>query len=201
MPNIVAGTFQLQEQALAAVAALKEAGFARQEVTSFFVNPRGQHDLYPVGGDADDSPGAHHAPKGAVGGAEAGGAVGLLGAAVALAALPAIGPAAALLGVGVSAGVGAYTGSLAGALSTLGDPADATTDLPPPRKSGMLVAVAVGGQPGEADAVRVLRAQGALEIEYAEGTIADGHWPDFDPLKPRSRVEAQTSDAAAATAR
>jgi hypothetical protein len=195
---IVAGRFQMQEQASGAIAALQAAGFAGHNLTSFFVNPSGQHDLFAVGGDADNSPGAHKAPGGTVKGAEAGGVVGALGAAVALAAIPAIGPVAALLVVGAGAGVGAYAGSLAGALNSLGEPVDPVQDHAPQkaeqeqtplRKSGMLVAVATVGEPEEADAVRVLRAQGAAEIERTEGTIADGQWPDFDPLRPVVRVD------------
>jgi len=192
MSNIVAGRFQLQAQADGAIAALQAAGFAPQQVTSFFVNPPGQHDLYALGGDADNSPGAYNAPAGATHGAEAGGAI---GAVVGLASLPVLGPAGPLLG----AGVGAYVGALAGALSSLGHPVDpgaegatAKADLEhaPLRKSGMLVAVATDARMPEAEAVRVLRAQGAAEIERAEGTIVDGHWPDFDPLKPNLRIDA-----------
>jgi hypothetical protein len=198
MSTIVAGRFQLQEQASGAIAALQAAGFAGRNVASFFVNPSGQHNLYAVGGDADNSPGAQRAPGGTVRGVRVGAVAGALVVAVGLATLQSVSALAALVLVIVGAGVGAYAGSLTGALASLGEEAgpgmengslQAQPEQALPRKSGMLVAVATAGQPEETDAVRVLLAQGAAEIERAEGIIADGHWPDFDPLKPMVRVD------------
>jgi hypothetical protein len=190
MSTIIAGKFQLQDQAASAIAALQDAGFTRARISSFFVNPPGQHDLYLVGGDADDSPGAHEAPSGAIRGAEIGVAV---GAVAGVMAAPFLAPAAAALGAGIGAGVGAYTGSLAGALGSLGEPVQPEHDhnaeesgreRHPLRRAGMLVGVAVAGAAERADAVRVLRAQGATDVEWAEGRIDDAQWTDFDPLAP-----------------
>ena len=203
MSTIIAGKFQLQDQAASAIGALEDAGFPRHQITSFYVNPPGQHDLYPVGGDTDDSPGAHEAPSGAIRGAEIGVAV---GAAAGMVAAPFLAPAAAALGAAVGAGVGAYTGSLAGALNSLGDPVEpkhdetaekAEREVQPMRRAGMLVAVAVPAGGARSDAVRVLREQGALDIEWAEGSISSGEWVDFDPLSPVRPVtgELQSSDA------
>jgi len=206
MSHIVAGRFQLQDQAREAMAALTGAGFTRERVTSFYVNPPGQHSLFNVGGDADNSPGAHQAPHGSLVGAGAGGAVGALGAATALAALPFVGPAAAVVAVGVATGVGAYAGSLVGTLSSLGEPVEAGTrdaaekaehEASPLRRAGMMVAVAIEGEPAEDDAIRVLRSQGAVDIERSEGTIADGHWVDFDPLRPVVRTDGPAPASAA----
>lgn len=200
MSTIIAGKFQLQDQAASAIGALEEAGFARPRIASFFVNPPGQHDLYPVGGDANDSPGAHEAPGGAIRGAEVGVAV---GAVAGLMAAPFLAPAAAALGAGVGAGIGAYTGSLAGALGRLGDPVapehdrnaeKADREQQPLRRAGMLVGVALAGAAEQASAVRVLRAQGATDVEWAEGRIADAQWTDFNPLAPVQLVVGEVPD-------
>ena len=57
-----------------------------------------------------------------------------------------------------------------------------------PRTSGVLVGVAVPAPALQADAVRILREQGATDIEHTEGTIIAGNWNDFDPLKPLQLV-------------
>jgi len=50
MANIVAGRFEQQTDADAAIAELTRQGFARDEVTSFFVNPPGEHAKFLIGG-------------------------------------------------------------------------------------------------------------------------------------------------------
>ena len=77
MTPIIAGRFEQEAQAEAAVAALRHAGFDAADVTTFFVNPAGQHATYPIGGDRDASPGAKHAHTGALKGAAVGTAVGV----------------------------------------------------------------------------------------------------------------------------
>src|SRR5690606_36735755 len=57
MATIIAGRFAQQEEVQHAIAALQQAGAPAAQITSFYVNPQGQHDLYPVGGDRDESPG------------------------------------------------------------------------------------------------------------------------------------------------
>jgi hypothetical protein len=91
MANIVAGRFEQQTDADAAIAELMRLGFARDQVTSFFVNPPGEHAKFLIGGDREASPGAESAGTGAVAGAAVGGAV---GASLGLAATPVMGPAA-----------------------------------------------------------------------------------------------------------
>ena len=178
MSKIIAGRFETQELGLQALEALQSAGFRRDGLAIFYVNPAGQHDVYPIGGDGDDSPGA----RGAGGAAAAGGGAGALaGAAIGLAA----GPVGALAG----AGVGAYAGSLAGAMQ--GTNADSEADeeraAGEPRKvterhSGVHVAVRVDSDSDEprSRAIRTLQANGAVEVEYARGQIVDGNWSDFD---------------------
>ena len=187
MTTIISGSFQQQDHAQQAIAELQRAGFAADQTTTFFVNPPGQHDRYPIGGDKDESPGTEDAKGGSAAGAAVGGAVGV---AVGLATLPVLGPGAAVAG----AGIGAYAGSLYGALGKLDDaktadaeraaPAPAAPSEPPPRKSGVLVAVAAPTAEQQNTAIRVLRAQGALDLERAEGTLVAGEWVDFDPVRP-----------------
>ena len=69
---------------------------------------------------------------------------------------------------------------------------DEAEESPPIRHSGMVVAVEVMGGENEASAIDILRALGAVDIERAAGTIADGDWPDFDPLSAPQLVDRPT---------
>ena len=200
MTPIIAGRFEQEVQAEAAVAALRHGGFDAADVTVFFVNPAGQHASYLIGGDRDASPGAKHAYSGALKGVAVGTAV---GAGVGLAASPALGPAAVVAG----AGVGAYAGSLVGALGKMEEkpaaakpdehvvePAATTTaprdtDTASLRSSGIFVAVRAVEFAKRVAAVNALRAKGAQDIERADGTWQAGQWIDFDPLKPPLLVD------------
>lgn len=174
MATIIAGRFEENERADAAIRQLQLAGFPEGRYTCFFVGPAGHHDRFPVGGDEDESPGATEADGGALKGAGLGGAIGL---GVGLAATPVAGPIAAAAG----AGVGAYVGSLVGALNGMGD----KDEHAPPRKSGFLVAVYIG-DPGndEGSVIRLLESAGAHDIERARGHWAAGRWMDFDATRP-----------------
>jgi len=199
MTILVTGNFQQQDIAQLALADLKAAGFSQDRFTTFFVNPAGQHDLSPIGGDQDESPGTEDSAAGSATGAAVGGAI---GAAVGLATLPVLGPA----GPAVGGGVGAYVGSLYGALATTEDKtpdgenrSEASTpysarplqsSLPPqreqrtPRKSGVVVAVACPTSAEQEDAIRILRTHSASDVERTQGTLVAGEWTDFSPLKP-----------------
>ena len=185
MTTIITGNFQQQDEAKRAVSDLAGAGFATDQTTTFFVNPPGQHDLTPVGGDEDESPGTEGAAGGSASGAAVGGAIGV---AVGLATLPMLGPGAAV----AAAGVGAYAGSLYGALGATDDRNNPETQAAreefrrgsPPRKSGMLVAVTAPASARQDAAILILRAHGATDIERREGTIVAGDWTDFNPLTP-----------------
>lgn len=191
MTTIISGNFQQQTDAQQALSDLAGAGFMAGQTATFYVNPPGQHDLYPIGGDAAESAGLEQAGGGAAFGAGVGGAIGV---AVGLATLPVLGPGAAA----VAAGVGAYAGSLYGALGNMSDtPAPKTADIHPqvarsdtPRKSGMLVAVSAAASAQQDTAIRILRACGATDIERPDGTIVAGHWTDFNPLTPLNLVAA-----------
>ena len=66
MTDIVAGRFEQQTEAQAAIEKLLRRGFRRDDVSSFFVNPPGQHGRFAVGGDRNVSPGARGAGLGAL---------------------------------------------------------------------------------------------------------------------------------------
>jgi phage tail tape-measure protein len=183
MSTIIAGRYAELAHANHAVESLAESGFPADRIASFFVTPAGQHDMHGQGHDLDDSAGAQNAGTGAVAGAGAGAGA---GAVVGLAAAPFLGPAGPIAG----AAVGAYVGSLHGTLNQLDEGKqdepgsdDDTAEPkhePAPRKSGFVVAVATEGN--DARAVDVLDATGAIDIERASGTIANGKWDDFDPV-------------------
>jgi hypothetical protein len=56
-------------------------------------------------------------------------------------------------------------------------------------RSGVLVAVRAVEFAKRVTAVNVLRAEGARDIERADGTWQAGEWIDFDPLKPPLLVD------------
>lgn len=182
MHTIIAGRFELQDQADAALTALRQAGFPREALAAFYLNPNGQHDIYPIGGDDESSPGARHA---GVGAAKGGGVGAAVGAAAGVAATPLIGP----VGIAIGAGIGAYTGSLVGAVSNTDKTSDVDEQTGRPseaqpavteRAPGVLVAVRVETQTRQ-HAIDTLRGTGAADIEQATGELSNGQWKDFDP--------------------
>jgi hypothetical protein len=181
MSIIVAGRFESAEKADRAMHEFVDSGYQQSDASTFFVNPPGQHDQLPTGGDQVADANAAKAHVGAATGAAAGTAV---GAAAAL-AVPGLGP---VLALGVVA-LGAYTGSLAGTLAKLGNHQDAReSDASPGRKGGMLVAVHAVDATAEQKALDILRRHGAADIERTEGVWQDGEWKDFDPVAPPARV-------------
>jgi hypothetical protein len=183
MPTIIAGRFETQAQADAALDALSAGGFARGDYSAFYLSAPGQHDLQPMGGDTEHhSEGTKHAGKTAVTGGAIGGVAGL---ALGTAAAAALEPGFTVIAGAAGAGVGAYAGALAGGLSgsRQSDPRQATPEEPVERKAGIMVAVRVDAGGSENAAIDALRARGALEIERAEGQWRDGGWADFDPLR------------------
>lgn len=170
MATIIAGHFQLQETALDVCEAFKAAGFDAGRVTTFFNNPPGQHNVIPTGGDRAESPGAKQTPQAVAKGEVTGAAI---GAAAGVAAIPLAGPLGPVLG-GL---VGAHVGSL----YSFSEMKEKDESGPPPRHSGMMVAVAVEDEQA-ARAITLMRQQGAENVERAEGTIENGDWKDFNPL-------------------
>jgi hypothetical protein len=141
MSLIVAARFTTFPAAEDAAQKLFNAGFVEEDVTLFFVNPRGQHARYPIGGDTSTDAGAREAPKGAGMGVTIGAVVGAVVGVGIFAAF-----SAPLIVSLIAAGVGAYIGSLAGAMARTRDAGHAGhhsrfhEEL---RDSGVLVAVHV----------------------------------------------------------
>src|SRR5258708_22910782 len=180
MSLIVAARFTTFPAAEEAAAKLFNAGFVEEDVTLFFVNPRGQHARFPIGGDTGTDPGAKNAPKGAGMGVTIGAVVGAVVGVGIFAAFSA--PIIVSL---IAAGVGAYVGSLAGAMARTREGGKVGHHLPfhqEMRDSGVLVAVHVSPD-NQFDAARLLRDAGGLAIERASGRWQQGRWADFDPLK------------------
>ena len=178
MSLIVAARFDSFPEAESAARKLFSQGFSEEAVNIFFVNPAGAHDRYPVGGDRAADPDARGATKGAVLGA---GILATVGALIGAGVLYAVG----LTGLEIVAGgaVGAYLGSLAGALSMAGRRSRKEPGNPElqTRHAGVLTAVHV--QPDqEARAAQILREAGGKDVEHAQGRWREGRWVDFDPL-------------------
>lgn len=180
MSLIVAARFTTFPAAEEAAQKLFNAGFVEEDVTLFFVNPRGQHARFPIGGDVHTDAGAKGAPKGAGLGVTVGAVAGAIIGVGIFAAF-----SAPLLVSVIAAGVGAYIGSLAGAMWRTrkdGDAGNGAVFHQEARDSGVLVAVHVSPD-NQLGAARVLREAGGVSIERATGRWQQGRWADFDPLK------------------
>ena len=178
MDTIIAGRFVEQVDADTAMTRLAGAGFERGGIAMFFVNSPGQHDLYPIGGDQDKSPGTRSAGAGAAAGAAGAATVGAAAGSL-------LGPAGALAG----AAAGAYVGSLSGALDNMhrnGGAGGSSQEAPVPkiREAGLLIAVAATDSTRQSRAAQLLRESGGTEIERSAGDIRGGDWVNFDPLAP-----------------
>ncbi len=180
MANIIAAHFDSVDQANRALAALETNGFMRSQMSTFHVSAPGQNDL-PQGNDDSADPGASQPGGGALRGAALGGTTaGLIGGIAAAVLVPG---AVVLLALG-SAAAGAYAGSLAGALNALPDTDDESKPAEPARTPGLMIAVRIDRPDGSSAAQRILRAEGGVDIEEAEGILRNGQWVDFDPREP-----------------
>ncbi|NML32822.1 hypothetical protein [Paraburkholderia antibiotica] len=180
MSLIVAARFTTFPAAESAAQKLFNAGFVEEDVTLFFVNPRGQHARFPLGGDVSTDPAAREAPKGAGLGVTIGAVAGAIVGVGIFAAF-----SAPLLVSVIAAGVGAYVGSLVGAMSHThehGKSGHRTPFHEEIRDSGVLVAAHVSPD-NQLDAARVLREAGGVSIEKATGRWQQGRWADFDPTR------------------
>lgn len=174
MATIIAGGFDVYSKTQAAIQRLHDAGISPDNICEFRINPAGEHDQTPIGGDRNESPGAKDADKGAGKGVAVGAAI---GTAAGIAATPLLGPA----GIVAGAGVGGYTGSLMGSLREVSD--EAQPDREDVRPAEAMVAVnADGAGVGADELVRLFEECGARQVERAEGIWADGEWQDFDPV-------------------
>lgn len=183
MALIVAARFETFDSAQAAAVALMGAGIPSSALHTFYVNPAGSHDTFPGGGDRAADPGSEGGQYGAVGGAAL---LGLAGALIGAVVTYGFGTSALYIAGG--AGVGAYIGSLAGAVYRLGRARPDRTRVEnriakknEGRPSGVLLAVHT--EADEAERVSaLLREAGGVEVERARGQWQDGQWQDFDPL-------------------
>ncbi|QVQ25849.1 hypothetical protein [Achromobacter deleyi] len=186
MSLIVAARFEGFEAAQGAVQRLGLSGFPEWDIHTFYVNPAGEHGRYPFGGDRRSDPDSGRADMGAYLGAGGVGAVfAVVGGFVAAELSDSV---AAIL---AAAGVGAYLGSLFGALWVTGHGTtqhghfnpDAHAEV---RKAGVMVAVRTRPQ-REMLACRILRDAGGADVEHANGHWRNNHWEDFDALSPPQR--------------
>lgn len=187
MSLIVAGRYETYPDAQRASARLFEAGFLEEDVTLFFVGPRGRHDKHPLGGDVGSDAGTRKAHKGAGIGTVFGAVV---GAALGAAMFSLVNsPIPFMIG---AAAVGAWVGSLLGAMVTTrrrrNEYGKDAPDEPQVRHSGVLVAVHVSEQT-RPKAAAILEETGAREVERANGRWSRGEWVDFDPVTPPDRID------------
>jgi len=178
--NIIAAQFDESAHADAAIHALRiEAGFTASDVTCMVLSAPGRNAAFPIGGDENKDAGASGGSSGALTGAAVGGVAGAI-TGVAAAAL--LGP----IGAVATTAIGAYAGSLAGALDNM---TDATTQgAASPRPAGVMVMVHTLAPERRQAAIDVLQRQGARGIEQAEGEWKDGTWTNFDPVMPPNWV-------------
>lgn len=83
---------------------------------------------------------------------------------------------------------GAYMGSLAGAMYRLGNH-DYRPRASERRPGGVLLSVRIADPVNEKRVIATLRAQGAADIEQAQGEWRDGDWADFNPVAAPRLVE------------
>ena len=180
MSLIVAARFITFAEAENAAQALFDNGFEEANVSIFFVNPPGMHHALRAGGDEYADRGAQPAHASVITGAGIGAAIGIA-IGIGLVAVLDLQPVVAA----IAGGVGAYGGSLIGALKGMRatpqrrDPG-ASMDT---RPSGVLLAVHV--ELGtETFASNLLKNHGGRDVERASGRWRDGKWMDFDPVVP-----------------
>lgn len=180
MSLIVAARFTAFADAEKAAQALFGNGFQEADVSIFFVNPPGMHHALPAGGDryADDSAKASHLSL--ITGAGIGAVVGIAigsGLVVMMSLQPTI--------AAITGGIGAYLGSLMGALKGMrASPQRRSQGAPmDTRPSGVLLAVHVEAGT-ESFASRLLKEHGGKDVERANGRWHNGKWVDFDPVNP-----------------
>ncbi|SDV47705.1 hypothetical protein [Chitinasiproducens palmae] len=189
MSIIVAGRFDTYPAAQAAAARLFENGFLEEDVSLFFVGPRGRHDKTPIGGDQQHDEGTKNAHKGAGIGSVIGAVV---GAGIGAAMFNLVNSPIPL--TVAAAGVGAWVGSLLGAMvRTRRDTAHSAQREPQNkvRHSGVIVAVHAS-ETTRLRAGQILADAGASDLERANGRWTNGEWSDFDPVQPPQPLDVPT---------
>ncbi|RKP44891.1 glycine zipper domain-containing protein [Trinickia fusca] len=195
MSLIVAGRFTTFSAAEAGARQLFAEGFIEEDVTLFFVNPRGQH-AHVAADSLHAAPfvlnPVKHPGRGAIVGAVAGAVVGVaVFAATSSSVVVAI----------AAAGVGAYVGAMLGAtvhrrMSTSPSVSEVAQHAVhrETRDSGVLVAVHVSPD-NQLRAAQVLAHAGGQAIERANGRWQQGRWADFDPTTPPVPLEVNQREA------
>src|SRR5690606_9773444 len=184
MALIIAARFATFDAANHAAQRLIETGVHEDSLHVFYVNPPGAHDTYPVGGDQALDPGTQGAPRKAWGTAALLGAIGALVGGMLTATV-----AESLVPIIAGAGIGAYVGSLAGAMRGMDkrrqsvQQGHTTTKPGEGRPSGVMLAVSANEDQAQNIATMLVEA-GGQEVERAQGRWRAGKWEDFDPLKP-----------------
>lgn len=184
MTLIVAARFTTFDAANSAAQRLIQTGVHEEALHVFYVNPPGAHDTYPAGGDQALDPHTKGAPRKALGAAALLGAVGAVLGGVLISVF-----ADSIIPIVAGAGVGAYIGSLAGAMRGM-DPRRGSVQQAHSRPrenegrpAGVMLAVNVAGERAE-EIAALLVAAGGRQVERAQGRWRGGKWEDFDPLKP-----------------
>ena len=166
--STVVGVFHDRDKARDAIEALKDAGFAAQDISILSPDKQATADIAEETGT--------HASSGAATGAVAGGILGGVGGwlvGIGALAIPGVGPfiaagafAAALGGAAIGAGVGAIAGALVG----MGIPEEEAKYYESEVKSGRtLVTVRADGR--FAEATQLLRLHGAYDMQSAGQTV------------------------------
>ena len=158
--STVIGTFGSREQAEKAVRALRNKGFTEDEISVVAKRSDKQGDFETAG---DDMGGMGKASDGTAWGSALGGVAGLLAGVGAL-AIPGIGPivAAGPLAATLS---GAVTGGVAGGLLDVGIPEDRSRYYEEEVKKGRFLAVIDTDSGMVEDAARIMRDNGAADVE------------------------------------
>jgi hypothetical protein len=196
----VLGLFESREAAGRAIRTLHDRGFAREQIS---VAMRDTEEQAALAQDLGASEPAEAASAGAVGGGILGGLAGLL---VGIGALTvpgigpilAAGPLAGALGTTLAgAGIGAAAGGMVGALAGIGVPPEhAECYAEGVRRGGTLVSVQTDGS-NAAEAVAVMRAAGALDVESRRAGDRGNLMPRAEPaLIDASAEESGDGDAA-----
>ena len=193
MARIVAGRLKTEEQAEQVMRELCGHRIADRDMQTFYVGPAGQHDAYPLGGDAASDAGAKQAGFTAIAGAVIGALFGGgLGAVIAF--MFAFGlPVDGRCGPGGSRHRWICRIALRRVLSGTKNPRKQrdTVEHPVARRAGAMVAVHISRPETEEAVITALEAHGATDIERAEGEWYDGEWRDFDPVNTGVRCAAR----------
>ncbi|WP_084545884.1 hypothetical protein [Cupriavidus malaysiensis] len=137
---VVAGRFVTFEEAERALQRVRKAGFRDEDLEVFYINPAGQHARFPIGGDVAADAGARGAGRGAWRGVALGGTA---GAVLGVGAIVSLG-SGSLIVLMLATGVGAYLGSLMGALGSMRPAREArSVDGPESPQAGVVLAVRV----------------------------------------------------------